>query len=111
MTAPLDNELLAEILVGAWTHGICCTPSIKDDFQRHVDVLIAEGLVAYGWKDMLIGARDEEEAARKRYKQLSGARSCSRCHCTDDWACEGGCWWVAPDLCSNCAPEGAEGTA
>lgn len=29
-------------------------------------------------------------------------RSCKACGCTQDNACEGGCWWVAPDLCSNC---------
>ena len=29
-------------------------------------------------------------------------RSCRSCGCTDDRACEGGCWWVGPDLCSAC---------
>lgn len=28
---------------------------------------------------------------------------CNGCGCTDDHACEGGCFWVAQDLCSNCA--------
>ena len=31
------------------------------------------------------------------------ARSCTRCGCTEDCACEGGCWWVEPGLCSSCA--------
>jgi hypothetical protein len=30
-------------------------------------------------------------------------RSCRVCGCTDDHACEGGCSWVEPDLCSACA--------
>lgn len=30
-------------------------------------------------------------------------RRCRVCGCTDDHACEGGCWWVAEDLCSACA--------
>lgn len=29
--------------------------------------------------------------------------TCRVCGCTDDRACEGGCWWVEPDLCSTCA--------
>ncbi len=27
---------------------------------------------------------------------------CQICGCTDDNACEGGCYWVAEHLCSNC---------
>lgn len=30
------------------------------------------------------------------------ARACRSCGCTDDLACEGGCWWVEADLCSSC---------
>lgn len=29
---------------------------------------------------------------------------CRECGCTDMHACEGGCWWIEPDLCSACAP-------
>lgn len=29
--------------------------------------------------------------------------TCRICGCTDDHACEGGCWWVEADLCSTCA--------
>lgn len=32
-------------------------------------------------------------------------RACRHCGCTDDRACEGGCYWVEPDLCSACDPE------
>lgn len=28
--------------------------------------------------------------------------ACRRCGCTNDQACEGGCWWAAPGLCSAC---------
>lgn len=35
-----------------------------------------------------------------------GVRSCSVCGCTDDEACDGGCAWVADDLCSACIDEG-----
>ena len=30
---------------------------------------------------------------------------CKYCGCTDDHACEGGCSWVAKDVCSKCASE------
>jgi hypothetical protein len=34
--------------------------------------------------------------------------TCSKCGCTDDNACEGGCSWVDPEhtLCSACADFG-----
>lgn len=28
--------------------------------------------------------------------------SCRKCGCTENHACQGGCWWVEPDLCSSC---------
>jgi len=28
---------------------------------------------------------------------------CEICGCTEEEACPGGCWWVAPGLCSACA--------
>lgn len=35
---------------------------------------------------------------------------CRVCGCTQDNACPGGCYWVAPDLCSACAEAGKEKT-
>lgn len=29
-------------------------------------------------------------------------QKCRVCGCTDSNACEGGCYWVEPDLCSRC---------
>jgi hypothetical protein len=29
--------------------------------------------------------------------------TCRVCGCTDDYGCPGGCYWVEPDLCSQCA--------
>jgi hypothetical protein len=34
-------------------------------------------------------------------------RACRVCGCTDDNACPPTCWWIAPDLCSQCTPAGA----
>jgi hypothetical protein len=30
---------------------------------------------------------------------------CRKCGCTDNRACDEGCFWVEADLCSACAPE------
>lgn len=32
-------------------------------------------------------------------------RACRECGCTAEQACEGGCSWIAPGLCSSCRPE------
>jgi hypothetical protein len=29
---------------------------------------------------------------------------CRECGCTDEHACEGGCYWFEPELCSRCVP-------
>lgn len=47
---------------------------------------------------------DTDDAARREYARLSGARTCRTCGCTDQWACEGGCEWIDADLCSTCDP-------
>ncbi len=31
-------------------------------------------------------------------------KRCEKCGCTNEKACEGGCFWVSPTLCSTCAP-------
>lgn len=36
-------------------------------------------------------------------------RVCRVCGCTQNHACEGGCWWINDDLCSSCAAK--EGTS
>lgn len=33
---------------------------------------------------------------------------CRECGCTDTQACDEGCWWVEPDLCSNCVAVAVE---
>ena len=37
----------------------------------------------------------------------TSVRRCRVCGCTDAHACPGGCYWVAPDLCSACAMKAA----
>jgi protein gp37 len=42
-----------------------------------------------------------EELTQELHKPAPGAR-CRVCGCTDDQACEGGCFWVGTGLCSAC---------
>jgi hypothetical protein len=37
--------------------------------------------------------------------EIQGEDACVECGCTDSAACPGGCYWVAPGLCSSCAPD------
>lgn len=45
---------------------------------------------------------DAEEAAKREYARLIGARSCRVCGCSAAWGCAEGCCWAGPDLCSAC---------
>lgn len=110
MTASLDHGALADALMAVWVLGGVKMDTSTDAARRHVDALDGEGLIEQAGDDLYVAAGDETQA-RKRYAELSGVRACARCHCTEDWACEGGCWWATPDLCSTCAPESARGTA
>ncbi len=50
----------------------------------------------------LIGARHDARVDELRAR-VEPVRTCRACGCTDDRACEGGCSWIAQDLCSRCA--------
>lgn len=59
---------------------------------------------------MDITVRDAESGAHRRFRcttpppfLMHEVNACRVCGCTDDDACEGGCSWVAEDLCSACA--------
>lgn len=45
--------------------------------------------------------------ARHR-KGWTPVRTCRVCGCTERRACQGGCSWVSPDLCSKCSGETTE---
>lgn len=56
------------------------------EVQKYLEDLMVEGVQRY--------SRGEDPA---------GGGTCRACGCTDDHACEGGCFWVEDDLCSQCA--------
>lgn len=39
---------------------------------------------------------------KKEKRAMEPHQACRVCGCTDDQACEGGCYWVSYDLCSAC---------
>lgn len=41
--------------------------------------------------------------AIRAVERTCGGHSCELCGCTDHAACEGGCFWITPTLCSSCA--------
>lgn len=55
---------------------------------------------------LVLEPADDPDAALvavRKLDALGGARSCEGCGCTDLWACEGGCSWAGPRMCSSCA--------
>ncbi|WP_437798474.1 ParB/RepB/Spo0J family partition protein [Sorangium sp. So ce693] len=44
----------------------------------------------------------KSSASRDARQAGAGEEACAVCGCTEDAACEGGCCWVAPTLCSVC---------
>lgn len=49
---------------------------------------------------MALGFNELEEESDE---ELFDVQKCRVCGCTDNNACEGGCYWVEDDLCSKCA--------
>ncbi|BDP44889.1 hypothetical protein DAETH_48580 (plasmid) [Deinococcus aetherius] len=116
MTATPSAHLRAALLAAIWQEGPLPAGPLLDLGERlgaqlpevavHLQVLLAAGLIFRDDSpvDPLYGpALDAEEAARRLHAQLAGVQACRVCGCSNTWACEGGCWWVRPDLCSSCA--------
>jgi hypothetical protein len=64
---------------------------IDDVVESELRDFVLEGVTPESSVDILAAAAEE------------GPRTCQRCGCTDDRACQGGCYWVSSDLCSQCA--------
>ena len=63
--------------------------------------LIFERIVVF-----VLGGEDTVLPPRPDLRPL-GIAQCRVCGCTDEMACDEGCYWVEPDLCSTCAPDRA----
>ena len=80
---------------GGWKTVIRFTEGRLDEVKRAVDNLAGILGASAAWC-----VRDE--SGHRELLPLPAA--CRECGCTELNACEGGCWWVEPGLCSACAP-------
>ncbi len=79
-----------------------------DEFK---DEYVAHGLVQNNYSEYVAKALtrivsvyvEPDESDQENTITIPEVRKCRVCGCTDDHACEGGCYWVAGDLCSQCA--------
>ncbi len=67
-----------------------------------IELEIGSGIVG-DWEDFLRG-----DLPSDRWKVVASnvsifEQTCRICGCTQNHACEGGCYWVEDDLCSSCA--------
>lgn len=72
---------------------------------------VAEAVVFYddyGWSDGMKAAEAEAErlGIYTQRRSIGKHPSCEICGCTDYAACEDGCFWMRPGLCSKCYEEG-----
>jgi len=71
--------------------------------RRHLAVRIGAGkaakiiLTEHGWREALRAVTDE-----RRRDIGKGLPACRICGCTDNDACQAGCSWQEPNLCSVC---------
>ncbi len=83
--------------------------SVKDSSKMHVALYDAKYyLLKYAGNHI----HNADDAGAEKFasilRQIDEAlketlMKCKYCGCTDDHACEGGCSWVAKDVCSKCA--------
>jgi hypothetical protein len=119
------DELVDRIngLVGLWGW----RPLTKSGIYQSLGPLLADGLAerpargryeinpmaesASTRRSVVIPLRGDVLAVRADHDGLAKVETlegiCRKCGCTEDRACDGGCYWVAQDLCSACA-EAAE---
>ncbi len=86
------------------THRIMAGPlrKLATDFVRTAEEqLVACGLFSQSAVDSL-HVKSRVMAAKNIFLGIDSP-VCKICGCTDDHACEGGCFWIAPNLCSACA--------
>lgn len=78
--------------------------------RRHIDWLTTNGYELDDYEQARVDEAEESARAAnqpdddlKAEASADEVRACRECGCTDQIACDGGCWWVEDDLCSACA--------
>lgn len=94
-------------VVARYDGHILAEASIADETVREFAGLLAEACARFDRVAMHVESLDADD-----FRIPLKRPQCRICGCDDDHACEGGCHWIEPDLCSACVrvPE-AEGGA
>jgi hypothetical protein len=79
-------------------------PCSDAGLTRALNTLRRHGLVELGaWPALLnLVTRAGHQVLDEHYHRSPRCRACG---CTQNVACDGGCSWAEPDLCSSCATE------
>lgn len=118
LLGPVNLERIEPRGKSAFIHSLSGTVSVPfmvlDNYPK-LDWVIVGGESGPGARpmhpDWVRSLRDQCQAAGTKFffKQFGewivpedGAESCRVCGCTWNNACEGGCMWIEPGLCSNC---------
>lgn len=118
------EKLIAECGGEPWSRapmraitGMAFTPEGLDKLIKMVATECAIYCREVAQTDEMVGEDYSEGARQSCYKIAAifgidlnaiGITACEQCGCTDDNACQGGCSWVRPGLCSACAYAGQE---
>lgn len=96
----MDSVLAVDVEVGYYSEG--AKPEALYAAAKRLGIDPKTAMVASG----------ESPSKKKRGKEKAPPESiCRVCGCTENNACEGGCSWVEPDLCSACAEQTEEAAA
>lgn len=102
--ATVDHSVLAMVTAAAYfeTRLMSSWRSWDDDDRFWLQLLAANG---YELSDVERKRLDKIPAATAAPEEepVADVRQCVKCGCTDDQACDGGCTWVAENLCSSCS--------
>lgn len=87
---------LAKLTIGSGTLAQCVLEE-QDAIYRDEDREEAASI-----RKQMIEAATYHAALALAFVESLLAHTCRACGCSDDMACEGGCYWVEPGLCSSC---------
>lgn len=93
------------------SHCECVSPWVDDEPGNAIDGAAWKLASSKGWHHEFLGPPRKPGvlyiwcplcASALAELERVEIRACCKCGCTDEDACDGGCEWVAADLCSAC---------
>jgi hypothetical protein len=104
MSSFLSNADAGKLAAGLLRHGVSVTPAAVRSWTPKK---IRSAIVWYNLRS--IAGPNEYPDFNAYIARRESLRSCAICGCTEDFACEGGGYWVGPNLCSKCEMRDLEG--